>query len=146
MGKKAGTKIWKVLVALDGSDMSDKVIKRSGQLAKSADFEVTLFTAIEAGIHFDDVPDDSQFHRERQEKAGKILDKAKKTFNKYDIQCKTEIAMGPPAEEIVRFAEENHFDMIFMGSRGLGSLKRMLLGSVAEMVVKHAHCAVIIIR
>ena len=54
--------------------------------------------------------------------------------------------MGPVAAEIVRIAEEEGFTSIFMGSRGNRGLKRMLLGSVADDVIRHAHCPVTVIR
>ena len=48
--------------------------------------------------------------------------------------------------EIVDFAKEHEIDMIVMGSSGKGALDRMLLGSTAVYVVKHAPCSVTIIK
>ncbi len=62
------------------------------------------------------------------------------------MDCKTILAAGPVAEEIVRIAEENDIDYFFMGHRGHRVLKLILLGSVADDVSKYAHCAVTIIR
>jgi nucleotide-binding universal stress UspA family protein len=49
-------------------------------------------------------------------------------------------------EAIVHLAEEIGADLIVMGSRGFGGLKRALLGNVADSVVRHAHCPVLIVR
>jgi len=144
-GEKTGKTRLKVLVPLDASEMSDLVVKRSGQFIKATGCELTIFTVVENIVSFDDIPDTPLYH-DKQKKAEQILVKARKTLNRYDIECKIESAIGPVGEEIVRIAEEEKFDVIFMGSRGLGGLKRMLLGSVADRVIRHAHCSVTVIR
>lgn len=53
---------------------------------------------------------------------------------------------GSAKNEIVDFAKEHEIDMIVMGSSGKGALDRMLLGSTAVYVVKHAPCSVTIIK
>ncbi|MDY6863003.1 MAG: universal stress protein, partial [Thermodesulfobacteriota bacterium] len=63
-----------------------------------------------------------------------------------EIKYYTKIACGPISSEIVRIAEVEGFDVIVIGTRGLAGLKRMLMGSVAEDVVRHAHCPVIVVR
>ncbi len=50
------------------------------------------------------------------------------------------------AQQIVRVAEEVEAGLIVMGSRGLGGVKRALMGSVSDSVVRHAHCPVLIVR
>jgi nucleotide-binding universal stress UspA family protein len=49
-------------------------------------------------------------------------------------------------EAIVHLAEEIGADLIVMGSRGFGGLRRALLGNVADSVVRHAHCPVLVVR
>jgi nucleotide-binding universal stress UspA family protein len=56
------------------------------------------------------------------------------------------LRLGRPAEQIVNLSEELGAGVIVMGSRGLGTLKRALLGSVSESVVLHAHCPVFVVR
>ena len=53
---------------------------------------------------------------------------------------------GRPDEEIVRLAEEIGAGLVVLGSRGLGLLKRALIGSVSVSVVRHAHCPVLVVR
>lgn len=50
------------------------------------------------------------------------------------------------AEEIVRLAEEIGAGLIVVGSRGLGGIRRALMGSVSDSVVRHAHCPVLVVR
>ena len=56
------------------------------------------------------------------------------------------LRMGTPAAEIVELAEELDAGFVVVGSRGAGGLRRALLGSVSEPVVRHAHCPVLVVR
>ncbi len=135
----------RILVPIDGSEMTDLVVKRSGQFTRWADAELTLLVVIEDVVSLKEIPS-TPIYEEKKKVADKILRKAKKDLNDHGVECKTRIAAGPVAQEIVRIAEEEGFHGIFMGSRGLRGLKRMLLGSVADDVVRYAHCPVLIIR
>ncbi|AHY48029.1 Universal stress protein family [Rubrobacter radiotolerans] len=54
--------------------------------------------------------------------------------------------MGRPDAEVVALAEEIGAGLIVLGSRGLGGMKRVLMGSVSDSVVRHAHCPVLVVR
>ena len=56
------------------------------------------------------------------------------------------LLLGRPAEQIVNLSEELGVGVIVIGSRGLSALRRVLLGSVSESVVRHAHCPVFVVR
>jgi nucleotide-binding universal stress UspA family protein len=56
------------------------------------------------------------------------------------------VSVGPPAPEILRYAEVADSDLLVVGARGLGTMKRLLLGSVSEAVLRHAVCPVLIVR
>jgi len=56
------------------------------------------------------------------------------------------LGLGDPDKEIVKFAEDAHADLIVLGSRGLRRLRRALLGSVSDSVLRHAHCPVLVVR
>jgi len=75
----------------------------------------------------------------------------RKTFRDHfsDLQyegIRFEIAMGSPAEEITRFAQEHSTGLIVLPSHGRTGLMRMMIGSVAERVVRLAHCPVLVLR
>ena len=55
------------------------------------------------------------------------------------------LRMGPSAEEIANLADERGAGAV-VGSRGLGNIKRAVMGSVSESVVRHAHCSVLVVR
>jgi nucleotide-binding universal stress UspA family protein len=66
-------------------------------------------------------------------------------------QCGGEVAgvharIGRPDAEIVGLADELGAGLIVLGSRGLGPLRRALMGSVSDSVVRHAHCPVLVVR
>ena len=56
------------------------------------------------------------------------------------------LRMGTPAAEIVELAEELGVGLVVVGSRGLGGIRRALMGSVSDSVVRHAHCLVLVVR
>jgi nucleotide-binding universal stress UspA family protein len=56
------------------------------------------------------------------------------------------LRLGRPAEQIVNLSEELGIGVIVIGSRGLSALRRVLMGSVSDTVVRHAHCPVFVVR
>jgi nucleotide-binding universal stress UspA family protein len=56
------------------------------------------------------------------------------------------LRMGTPAAEIVELAEELEVGLVVVGNRGLGGIRRALMGSVSDSVVRHAHCLVLVVR
>jgi nucleotide-binding universal stress UspA family protein len=56
------------------------------------------------------------------------------------------LVRGRPDREVVHLGEEVGAGLIIMGSRGLGGVRRALMGSVSDSVVRHAHCPVLIVR
>ena len=57
-----------------------------------------------------------------------------------------DVRVGSPGHEITDFADDVNADLVIISSHGYHGLKRMLLGSVAESVIRHAHCAVLVLR
>ncbi|HXD96793.1 MAG TPA: universal stress protein [Candidatus Acidoferrum sp.] len=62
------------------------------------------------------------------------------------VATRSVVRVGEPAVEIVRLAAEEHADMIVMGTQGRTGLERLLLGSVAERVIRQAPCPVLTVR
>jgi nucleotide-binding universal stress UspA family protein len=62
------------------------------------------------------------------------------------IQWDRKVAEGYAADEILNTAEQGKYDMIVIGSRGMGAVGRFLVGSVSDRVVHHAHCSVTVVR
>ncbi len=60
--------------------------------------------------------------------------------------AETHLRTGRPDKEIVRLSEDLEAGTIVIGSRGLGTMSRALMGGVSDSVVKHAHCPVFVVR
>ncbi|XP_030936992.1 universal stress protein PHOS34 [Quercus robur] len=97
-----------------------------------SDLEVPAFTAaIEA-------------HQRRITEA--ILDHALRICSQKNINVKTHVVVGDPKEKICEVVENLPADLLVMGSRALGPIKRMFLGSVSNYCTCHAQCPIIIIK
>jgi len=70
----------------------------------------------------------------------------KELAESFDLEVETIFTEGDPGHEIVRVAEELNADLIVLGTHGYSGWKRFTIGSVAELVVRHAPCAVLTIR
>ncbi len=77
--------------------------------------------------------------------AGPSFDKARGRIGG-NVGVRTLVSIGEPADEIVAIARREAADLIVMGSRGLSPVRELLLGSVSEKVIRHAHCAVTVVR
>jgi nucleotide-binding universal stress UspA family protein len=75
---------------------------------------------------------------------GDVLEKAKSS--KPSVRVSSTILEGRPADKIVEAAKEGGFDLIVMGSRGLGGVKEFFLGSVSDRVADEATCPVAIVK
>ena len=75
-----------------------------------------------------------------------IREQLNKTFPTTDVALSRKLLVGDPASQIVTYADENSIDLIVMGTHGHTGLERVLMGSVAEYTVRHAHCPVVTIR
>ena len=78
--------------------------------------------------------------------AGFILKVALEAVGKIPGEIRMEMLEGSPAEEIINVANVRKSDLIIMGSRGLGQLVGLILGSQVQKVVSHAPCPVLIVR
>ena len=145
----------KILLATDGSEEADLALQTATDLAKSTDSQLHI-VYIEAASYVFPTTDWETFGGEElPTRLDEVAKEAAKT--KVDEQVQKvratdgEIAgaharVGFPDAEIVDLAEELGAGLIVMGSRGLGGLRRTLLGSVSDSVVRHAHCPVLVTR
>jgi nucleotide-binding universal stress UspA family protein len=138
----------KILVPVDGSDQSAMAAQWASRLAAKLGASVTL-------LHVHHVPGSeamglNSLGREEIEKmenriAGPSFDKARALMDPA-VVTETLVSVGEPAEEIVALAKKHGASLIVMGTRGLSRAREILLGSVSEKVIHHAHCAVTVVR
>ena len=139
----------KVLVGVDGSEPSVKAIQAARELlGKGACEEVTAVFAL---THLGDMAvkdflvEKTQASPEQLAEANGILEGAIKQAGGNE-KIKTRIETGLPSEVILNLAKKEGYDLIVVGHRGFGHLKKLLLGSVGAQIVQSAHCTVMVVR
>jgi len=136
----------RILVATDGSEHAMKAVKKALEFAEKEGAEVTIMSvAYYAKDFFDEMPLNTQTKLENQ--AQSALDRAKALFDEKNIPVKTHMEAGlVPANNILRFAQKQKFDLIILGSTGISGFMRTLIGSTAAKVVAQAPCSVLVVR
>jgi nucleotide-binding universal stress UspA family protein len=136
-----------VLVAYDGSRPAQRAIEHA--LTKYPDEEIVLLRVVEASTGSLAAGVDmiqEWIKTERDEAAADLSETVEELIDTSDVEFRVETAVGQPAREIVEFAEANDIDTIVVGSHGRKGVSRVLLGSVAEKVVRRAPMTVTVVR
>ena len=144
----------KVLLATDGSEESELASRAAVELCETTGPELHVVHVGPAVRHVGDMgpvfldPQAEQAAQERlDEQSQEQLDAEVKKVGELGARAAgTHLRAGDPADLIVRLAEDLGARMIIMGSRGRGGVRRALMGSVSEDVVRHAHCPVLVVR
>ena len=142
----------KILLATDGSKEARLAAQAAAQLSKETGSEVHVAYVLPSPTEL------RGHHLYSEEVMSSVLEQAEGEANSFlEEQAKqvgasggkvaeTHLETGEPDKEIVRLSEELGVGTIVIGSRGLGGLRRALVGSVSESVVRHAHCPVFVVR
>lgn len=142
----------KILVPLDGSHRSLAAAAHAMQIASRLNSRVTLFHVVQSlpqyTGNFSEFSSSSvnSIAREFETMGENILNEAEAQFGDHNIKLEKKLAWGDPEQEICNEAKEGKYDLIVIGSRGLGEIKGYLMGSVSNRVSRHAPCPVLIIR
>ena len=136
-----------LLIAIDGSPISDAVIDSVASRAWPAGTKAHLFTSVELGVS---VAIQSRAAREpnRQmlDTPVAVLQHASKQLETVGLTVSTEFKVGNPKQLILEQAENRKSDVIFIGAQGHSRLERLCLGSVSAAVVARASCSVEVVR
>jgi nucleotide-binding universal stress UspA family protein len=139
----------RILLATDGSAEAQLAARTAADLAQRTDSELHV-TTVGAGLPISATTSPARFEdvlREHRLQAEEVLEQQVKSIEESGgVVNKTHLGEGRAEEEIVEVAEELGAGLIVMGSRGHGRLRRALMGSVSDAVVRHAHCPVTIVR
>lgn len=136
-----------ILVAYDGSHPAQKAVKRAVRAADEE--EIILLRVIEAADGMLEAGIDIVQNRlkERQEQeTNELFGEITEVLETESVEFRIETAVGKPARTVVSFAEENDVSEIVIGSHGREGVSRVLLGNVAENVVRRAPVTVIVVR
>lgn len=141
-----------IVAAVDGSEEAKLATWAAAELSVGTGSEIHLVLVLPTptrmyGHHFYSADMEIQLLERARAEAREFLDaQAERVRSGGGRVAQTYLATGRPEEEIVELAEEIDAGMIVMGSRGLGGVRRALMGSVSGSVVRHAHCPVLVIR
>ena len=143
----------KILLATDGSEDAALAATTAVGFARSTGSELHVLT-VGAGYPAYDVRV-PEVVKELRKQAEDVLEEQVKEIEQSGgkvAQAHVRLAEGHPgiehhpSDDIVRLAEEERVGLIVVGSRGLGGMRRALMGSVSDSVVRHAHCPVLVVR
>ena len=137
----------KVLLAVDGSEHALHAARTAADLTRAMNSkEFRIVVAYDFIPSYLGEPNLQHAIDARMEEAKSILQNAVKAVGELPCEIHTELIEGSIAEAIIGIATTRKSDVIVMGSRGLGKLAGLLLGSTSQKVVSHAPCPVLIIR
>jgi nucleotide-binding universal stress UspA family protein len=141
----------RILLATDGSEQAELAALRAVDLADATDSELHVVHVGVLPTFLESYPGTLGYSDKLYEQ---IEEESRELLRELSRQVKvaggtvagTHLRMGVVALEIVGLAEELQADLIVMGCRGLGGVRRALMGSVSDSVVRHAHCPVLVVR
>jgi nucleotide-binding universal stress UspA family protein len=152
----------KMLVCTDGSEQSQKALEKAALFAENSIFEKVTVIHVYDGkmdvaaagwgsrdyiVTMEDMERLKKMHEDLKLQRQQILDEAVAYLAAKNITADSILAEGHPSHTIVDTAQERGYDFIVIGSRGLGGLKRLFLGSVSNAVVQEANnCCVMVVR
>src|SRR5215216_1771264 len=136
----------RILFASDGSEDSELAASTAVGLAKVTGSELHVLHVAPAFPDYFE-PNDPDEPGPTEREGRRILDEqVKKIENVGGAVAQSHLRMGGAAEEVIDLSEELETGLILLGSRGRGRIRRALMGSVSDSIVRHAHCPVMVVR
>jgi nucleotide-binding universal stress UspA family protein len=136
----------KILVGIDGSPQSLRAAREAGEIARIMDADLYVVVAYEPIPTELGAPYQQVIVSERLMESDKIYEAALKECGAISGAIVKEILEGPPAEAILSVVDARRIDLIVMGTRGLGKIASIILGSQSYKVISQATCPVLLIR
>ena len=141
----------KVLVCLDGSEMSLRALHKAAQWATDlhllhvGPISILDITQTHLPMGGDDVLP-RQVEERLESKGRHILEVAVASLGQTPLKVETHLVLGHPGDQICELAKELEVDCVFISSRGHSALERVFLGSVSDYVVHHCQLPVLVIK
>lgn len=148
----------RILVCTDGSEQSKKAMEEAAKIAGGCNVDNVSVIHVydekfripvwgeEQNITREDIERFKKLEEDRKEERKKILTAAVDFFKEKGISAKGIFKEGHPAETITRAAKEEEVDMLVVGSRGLGGLKKLWLGSVSNALLQETGANVLVVK
>ncbi|OIJ17066.1 universal stress protein [Anaerobacillus alkalilacustris] len=136
----------KILLAADGSEHSIRAAEKALAISKTSnESSIEVIYVIDGSTSKSDVLSNFDVKAITEQRKAKLRP-IEELLVKDDISHKFHLVHGEPGPTIVKFANENQYDLVVIGSRGLNTLQEMVLGSVSHKVAKRANCPVMIVK
>jgi nucleotide-binding universal stress UspA family protein len=136
----------RILYATDGSSAARHALSHARDLAQKYGAELFVVHVFRHIEEFGKSPYFSAMEEQQKRASETVIGQAMAELKDSGVQVHVEPVEGQPAEAILNVATVRRCDLIVMGSRGLGTFQGLLLGSVSDRVVRHAPCAVLVVR
>lgn len=140
----------KILVPVDGSLSSKKALEKAKEVAKAFGSQIVLINvlAVFPSAHPYSLSEGLQLNLllESRSNSKRILEEAKEYFKDMEDKVETLLLEGTVAEEIIRYAKDNDIDLVIMGSKGMGGLQNIMIGSVTRKVAIQVNKPILIVK
>ena len=137
----------KIMCAIDFSDFTNLTLSYGQALAKEFEARLTLCHVVSNMVLMSSAGQayiaSEKIEEERRQDAAARLKEIAKTL---DMDCDTLVSTGHPADELTRIAEENSVDMVVAATHGGSGVKRFLVGSVTDRLVKTLACPMLVLH
>lgn len=129
----------KILVGYSGMGISNKALELAREHARIFNAKVFILTSMEGG---------SGEKLNEIERIDKSLEDARQLMEQQGIACEThQLARGmSPGEDIVKFAQDNDINLIYVGIKKKSKAQKIILGSTAQYIILKAHCPVVAVK
>jgi nucleotide-binding universal stress UspA family protein len=137
-----------ILVAIDGSAVSEKAFEDAIEQATAWKADLHAVYVVESGL-FTDIPVDSKLeimYSLLEQEGNTALEKIREIAEKKHVKVTTHFEQGHAGDTILSTAEKINADLIIMGSHGKSNIDRILIGSVSSFVVEHSMVSVLVVR
>jgi nucleotide-binding universal stress UspA family protein len=143
----------RILIATDGSELSEKAVESGISLAASLDAEIVAFSAVPRypSMYFEGAViltanEVGRIEKEWHQQAQSMVDGIQEEAHRHSVKAKAITGTGNPAESIIKAAKKYKCDLIVMASHGRKGFGRLLLGSETLDVLTHSHIPVLVLR
>ena len=138
----------KILVPVDGSDNSYRALDAALFLSEKLGSNITVLHVMEQVpiTHIESQKLLSELLENYKKENQDILSKCLEIARKKGVTINTILLQGNPASIILDFSKKEKYDIVIMGSRGMGKFKELILGSVSSKIVHHSPCGILLIR
>lgn len=139
----------KILVTTDGSKNGDKALLEAKDLAEALNANIDILNVVKdmvvnpyMAVNSYNLQTAEDFRKMGEE----VLENALKLFEGFKGEVNTKLRTGDPGDIIMQESEDGEYDFVVMGSRGLGTFSRAMLGSVSNKVLNHTKSNVLIVK